>query len=269
MRKTFFALFFLAVSVPYSFSWGTPVLNSHYYEKPFVFRALVPTFATMFPNVDLAASVIILGFCVGLGLVMVEIVDAKWRVNSWNEFAISVSFLTSILVMEVYKEIYDIPSAFFFSLLLLLWIKEKYALSIPVFVLACINKETAVLIIPVLFIIGRSWKHLTIQVFTFILVKVMISWSLSDYPGQDFYFRPVENIVFHYENLLITIGMIAFGIYAFLSTYKHKSNHYGLTVFVTLLFPAFILVYIVFGNPFEVRVFGEVMPILFMGAFLR
>jgi hypothetical protein len=271
VRKTFFALFFLAVSIPYSFEWGwNTILNPEYLEKPFVFRALVPTMASMFSNREMAVNVIVLLFCIGLGWVMSELVDLKWRRILWNELAIIVSFSATLLILDRYKKVYDVPSVFFFALLLLLWAKKKYLLSIPVFALACLNRETAVLIIPVLFLIGRSWKYAIVQVVIFVAIRAMLVWVYGDAPGQEFFIRPMQSLAVHMDNILATLAIVAVGLGAYLLVLlKWRRGYYGVSVFVALLFPALCLVYIVFGYPFEVRVFGEVMPILFMGAFLR
>jgi hypothetical protein len=109
-----------------------------------------------------------------------------------------------------------------------------------------------------------------IQIAVFTLVRVMLLWVYGDAPGQEFYIRPMQNLAIHMDNILATLVIVAVGIGAYLLVLlKWRRGYYGVSVFVALLFPALCLVYIVFGYPFEVRVFGEVMPILFMGAFLR
>ena len=271
MRKIFFATAFALLSASYSFRWGSnreawgAVSNPFKWEyetKPFVYRALVPTVSDIF---NISVEYIVLIFCVGLGLVMLGLRDKYWGKSLRNDIALVLAFSLVISSVEYYKKIYDIPTAFFFTLLIYLWSEKKYLISMPVFLLSSLNRETTAILIPVFLILHRDIFTTFAYSVSWGFARFVTTTAYADNAGNSIYIRPLENAMNYLESpvgLLVLITVATAILIMFFSN-KPKSSGY-----VSLLFPVLLGMHVVAGAPFETRVFAEIMPVLFMGAFL-
>ena len=262
MRKIFFTTIFTLLSISYSFNWGccNNPDQAYYKTKPFVYRALIPSLAN---HSEFYISVFVLISCIGLGLVMLYIYEKHWSISVRNDVLLIVSFSATILVLEMYKKYYDMPTAFLFMLTFILWENKKYILSISTFALLCLNRETAILIIPLFLVFNRNWKYIIIMCIIYFASRYMILWVHSDAEGRSIYMNFMSNIIVYVKNPIQTIFIVlaTWGIY-FLSLYKTIGK--TMFAYIGYVFPVLFALYVVAGYPAEIRVFAEVMPIMFM-----
>jgi hypothetical protein len=147
--------------------------------------------------------------------------------------------------------------------------EEKYRIIPFVFILATLNRETIIFIIPVLFFVRKRWDVL-LYVIIYVAVKYMLSFVFSDSDGQGAYIQPVLNFLLHVKYYWATIILVFGGWTIFLLfVYNVQFMRKEFAIFVLLLLPVFVAIYGVVGYAFEIRVFAEIMPILFMGAFMK
>ena len=265
MRKIFFTFVFALLSASYSFTWHPSyTLSSPYYtDKPFVYRALVPALSG---STGLSIEVIVLLFCIALGMTMLAIYEKHWRQSFWNDILLIVSFSTTVLVLELYKKTYDIPTAFFFTLIIHLWMEKKYLLSIPVFILSCLNRETTAILIPVFIVLHRNALVAVAYSVSWGFVKFIMVIAFGDSGGRTVYIRPLNNIISYISNPYWSIILIATTAILLILFLMNKPKTFN---YILLLFPILLGMHVIAGAPFEIRVFAEIMPILFMGAFLK
>ena len=237
----------------------------HYTYKPFVFRALIPALGGDFSGALAITSV----FPMLLSIAMIYAYNKYWEQSLWNDVALVVSFAIITIILTRYSNYYDFASTFFFLVVLLLWIEKKYRILPFIFILASLNRETIILIIPILFIIRRRWDIL-LYVVLYFCVKAMLSFAFSDAPGQTIYIQPVLNFLLHVKYYWATIILIVTGwgtVMLFIYNVQFMRKEFA--IFVLLLLPMLSVVYFVAGYAFEIRVFGEVLPLLLMGAFMK
>jgi hypothetical protein len=272
MRKTLFSLAFLLVSFDYTTTWYQ--IYPDEIQKPFIYRQLIPTLTSLLPLGEVMSLVVIeILICIATGLLMLYAYEKMWKVSGANDVLLLFCFYLVVTVLNFsfpWKKSYDAPTAFFFLLMFILWREKKYALSIPVFALACLNRETAILIVPVLFLMRRRWALHIYQVVIFIGIRYILVQVFSDYDGTAVWIRPIENFLMHMENIGKTLLMVLVAGFILYRFYKNVSLlKRDVVIFVVLLFPILLAEYIIVGYPFEIRVFAEVSPLLLMGAFLR
>lgn len=252
----------------FQYAWGVldgQLKENLFVSKPYVYRQLVPILASFSPlDFVTSTAMISFAFCIGVVAIMFYIYKENYKENISNDIMFILAFSAVIAFSSKCAAYYDMASAFFFTLLLVLWSKEKYRLSIPVFALACINRETSVLLIPFFFIIYRKINLSLIMVAIFFTIRQAIVWAFSSADGQAMYIAPIENIKGHADHIFPTIILILIAISVLTAVFRKKKN----VPFIFILFPCFFVVYIVLGYPFETRVFIEVTPVMFLSAFL-
>jgi len=267
MRKLTFATIFSLISIPYATKWFCVLPDA--ISKPFVYRQLVPTL-----NEIIGSQIIVeLLFCIALGLLMLWYYERNYETNWANDIATVLAFCAILVVLgsnDVYKKSYDVPTAFFFMLMFVLWEERKYALFLPVFALSCINRETTLLILPIIALIKPKAHIHVFQVIFWLGIMFVTHEVFSEFPGSSAWIRPRENILHHLKYAGETIRFLSIvGFLALLFVRNLHSIKDGAMLFVIFLAPVLFVLYIVLGNPFEFRVFAEVLPILFIGVLLK
>ena len=125
----------------------------HYIEKPFVYRCLLPLLAN---NNGIGILVLVSLSCSRLILAMLYVYEKYWEQSLRNDIAFIVIYFIITLILTRFSNYYDFPSTFFFLLLFILFNEKKYFFSAIVFILACLNRETAIILVPVLLLISRK-----------------------------------------------------------------------------------------------------------------
>ncbi|MGQ0529373.1 MAG: hypothetical protein ACT4PG_06030 [Panacagrimonas sp.] len=253
---------------------------------PFGHRVLVPLLAR--PIVDLGASLpdafhvleaastfaMILALRAGLMSLMVR----KWAtvLSLAFPFTLPMAFLLRLEWPIFYP--YDTPSMLFVALGLLFIFRKKWTALTLCVALGALNRESA-LLIPALFsaiYLGRMKLStysllLATQLSTFFLVRFSVSTALSNNPQpyggpfawhKDEALRINDNLIWLLNpandlRLLATIAflpLICLALRAHLPDYLKRAAVAGGSYFLALLF---------IGNPYEPRIFGELILILF------
>jgi hypothetical protein len=268
MRRFIFCAIFFLISFGYaSASASTPM------QKPFVYRQLVPALVEIVPfQTHVSQFVVQSLFCVLLGMLMLYIYENERKPSVYGDAAVVASYAGVFAVIIVLgfhtyiKKDYDIPTAFLFTLIFYLWTKEKYALTIPLFALSCINRETTIIIVPVLFLLRVKWHIHIYQVAVWIGVNTITHEAFSDSAGSSALIRPVENILAYTGNPAATIVMSLVATVVVVMFMKNATRQFKTFM---LLLPVLFALHIVAGYPYEIRVFAEVLPILFLGSLMK
>jgi len=189
--------------------------------------------------------------------------------------------LLGLVIFFGFGYIYDFSSLFFFTLALAYLARQKWLSYSLTFVLALLNKETAVLLFFIF--IPYAWMTLKRSRSTFFLLAggqlsalLAIRWMLTRlYSGN-----PGALVEIHtYESglilqafpglviLLMAVGILLAGLIAFRWNRKPILLRWS-----AVALPPLLILYLVFGLLTEIRVFYEAYPIVWgltLGGFLR
>jgi len=165
---------------------------------------------------------------------------------------------------------YDPPQLFLFALAMYLLLEVRLVPFVVTFVLCCINKETAVLLIPLFAIVGGQqrvpaktyWGILAGLSVGFVVIKTTISWIFRSNPGS---FVEVQ-VAHNFEWL--TRGwdfaeLAGFFVIVFLLSYHWRDKAPFLKWALLCTLPALMLPSPIWGFVNEWRIYYEVYPIGF------
>lgn len=103
----------------------------------------------------------------------------------------------------------------------------------------------------------------SIQFLMWAIIQSTIHYAYRNAPGLPFYASPMENIKAHGDNPMATgISLLVIGILLYFVFKGWQGKPYLLRLSFVLLFPVFVGMYLVMGQAFEYRVFGEIYPVM-------
>ena len=172
-----------------------------------------------------------------------------------------------------YSYIYDFPTLFFFTLGLLLIVRNRWYVYYPVFILGCINKETTILL-TVIFAIHAFKKgenknriawHVGLQCLIFFMIKFILMIIYKDNPGWFvcsgiwFLSRNMQKIA-----MLYTVpNLVCYSVIAVLIFYRWSSKPAFLKQGLWIIIPL-VLLAMYMGYVDELRDYYEIYPIIFL-----
>jgi len=263
-----------------SFLWSSIYyLNSPYLEgniKPFVYRALVPMLARglEFAGIPSSISLVLVMTLSGVGfyLALRKLARAFVELSDWQELGIMVGVIISMLVLGQWRTPYDLMTALLFTLAFYYIFEVRVWKYLVVFTLACINRETAFLLIPISAI---AWsirydryqrivlENSIYQVGIFVVTTLFIRSYYSDYPGLPLWIDPMGNLIqltLHpYSVVLGILLVIGMGLWMF-----RKPQPAFLRLSFFILAPALLVMWVVCGQWSEPRVFWELAPVVIL-----
>jgi hypothetical protein len=202
----------------------------------------------------------LLGFIVALRLLMRAVRFTEWAV-SW------VPVVCLLLLPSVFPDgkFYDFPTLFLFTLGLVLLVQQRWSAYLPTYTLACINKETAILLALVFAVYcyqrvaRRSFAYLlSAQLVVFAVTRLWLMWVFRDNPGQVVEFHLPEHLAATMASpqaLLLPVAGLAV-----LIGYRWREKPVFLRNALIIGVPLGIL-HLFFGAPYEIRNYLEVLPI--------
>jgi hypothetical protein len=178
------------------------------------------------------------------------------------------AFLTILFTQTHSFLIYDPGTLMFSALLLLFLARRQWLLFFPTFALATINKETTVLLIPLLYL-SRPPRALILASVAFLfwgVLFLLIRWQFRDNIGSGLEFHLIDQWQRVTFEELVYLGSLAF--LAFLLCFPNWSTKpLLLRQFVFICGLPLLIFLLFFGIVYEIRVFHEVVPALFLLSF--
>ena len=178
-------------------------------------------------------------------------------------------FPLTILPFSELAYIYDLPSLAFWCLCLLALAREEWNLYLILFALANIQKETAALLVIVFAV--WAWKRtplygllLANQIGIAMLAKVLLLYLYLDTPGVLIQRHFTDNLWYMaHDPAALGISLL---IYALMAWWIARRWH-GLPLFLRCalaVIPPFVVVWLYGGLAYEIRVFLDIWPVLFL-----
>jgi hypothetical protein len=243
--------------------------------RPYVYRVLAPILIDSFAkglNISSEAScIMILYFSfIGFSLSFWYLATTFLQKRSAKTVTLFAP-LSLIPLLVVQHHIYDLPTLFFFTLALALLAREKFMAFLAVFFLTCLSKETSLLLI---LFFGLHFRKIPIRKFLYLLdaqiliyaaVRFSLMWQFRNNPGSIVEFHFFDQLAGYQAQPFTAIILAMFVAFVLaISIYKIKEKPTFLrNAAITIGMPIAGL-YIFFGMPFELRVFFEVAPVLYL-----
>jgi len=246
-------------------------------ERPFVYRQLIPMLARLI--------IWITGIRVDLGLVIGIMLSAMAAVGAiglfFREFGIRKLELHTlicgtILFVWLIKDakIYDFATVATFAGCIILLHQHKWNGFHIVYILACLNRETAFLLtIFFMFHFFRKldrklyWLSAVAQVLIFLAIRLIMLLAFRENPGVVAQFNFFKNFQEFASSWTGTIAVIT--VFVGL-TWLVARNWKSAPVFLRDIFltftPLLFVMWILLGRAFELRVFFEIFPVLYIMA---
>jgi len=208
----------------------------------------------------------LLGFVLALRYLGKGVFQAE---EVFHDIAALVSLVVLPTFFEYFSYLYDFPNLFLFTLGLALMVRRKWRWFLLVFVLACLNKETAILL-TFIFVIhfqfgrrlerGLAGRLLVAQLAVFSLIKVAVTLIFRDNPGPFLEFHLFDHNFYLLKPYPPSSVAVPLAV-AVLVFHKWSEKPAFLKSSLWILVPLF-WVGLFFGQLDEGRAFYEAYPIL-------
>ncbi|MBD3297136.1 MAG: hypothetical protein GF341_00635 [candidate division Zixibacteria bacterium] len=175
---------------------------------------------------------------------------------------------------------YDLAAVAFFAWGLALLKRRQWTWFYPVFVIACLNRETMAFLVVVLVAVeyGRMSNrslgiHAAAMVGIWLAVKFVMGALYANNPGNALELYHVNSDVLHIttniDRLLIPrhllIVLSNFGFAWLIVAVGYNRIHDRFARRSLWMVPLFVLMILIVGNINEIRVFGELLPVVMLG----
>jgi hypothetical protein len=243
-------------------------------SKPFVYRQFVPIMARLLIGVtgiraDIAVILIIYLSAIGFVYSLKYLSTAFWKRTIFTDITTLLGIELLLLLIFKDQKIYDISTAFFFTLGLAFLARHKFIMFSILYPLACLNRETTI-ILTLFFMVyflrkiklGIYIVALAYQVLAYLIIRLLIMQVFFRNPGTIAYFRPLQNLLAYLNNPFQTFVFISLSsILFYIIIYRWVEKPLFLRTAFWVFIPTLTILYFLFGVSFEIRVFIEVYPI--------
>lgn len=248
--------------------------------KPFVYRYLVPLLIKwlnfIFPlRLDVYVVIILYIFTLGYWFVMYYLYTSFWVNSFYANLIILIEVELSFILITVEKKIYDMSTVFLFTLCLVLLYRRRMYLFAVLYPIACLNKETTILI--TLFFIFYFWNRIKLsywitwiiyQIFFFGLIRLILMFKFKNSLGGNIELHLNDHFMAYRSKPIMTfISFVVILLLCFFVLIGWKEKPEFLRCVAVILFPVFFVLYFIGGMPFEFRVFAEIFPVLYLLVF--
>ena len=257
------------------YGWIRSIANSQD-SRPFVYRMLLPflsRLAEKITGVDAVACLFFLIVLSGIGFYYsVRYLYTTFRDDAYTDIITFAVCEFTIILLLVSIEVYDLASVMFFTLSLALLANRKYWLFFVIFPIATLNRETTILLTGFFALYlwnklpRRVWIGGTLyQAIVYILIKLAVNRYFAHLPGMTFDWAWREVLIVYWHRYMLTglilLIMLAL-LYFILKQWKKKPEF--LRAAFLLIFPALVVIHLLIGQAFELRVLGEIFPVTVM-----
>ncbi len=256
-----------------------PIINGTG-TRPFVYRVL-PSLFVRFLSTTLqvsydASAIIMMYVCLLAFAVTMNYLCMFFLPKQNHKIAVYFSLIGILPFLIYQRHIYDFPILFLTTLALYLLVSKNFKLYILIFALASLTKETSLFLILFFILHFRNldkkflftWAGLQIVIYAIIRLTIMFIFRHNPGAGIEFHFTEhISTYIQHPWRTAILFSVIIFYIVSAFSL-QGNNKEFIKDVLFAMGFPLLIL-YFISGIPFEVRLFIEIYPILFLAMVLR
>jgi hypothetical protein len=246
-------------------------------HRPFVYRVLVPYTTRLAVSIlplsaKLFTSALLYLFLSGSIASIRSLSSVFWKSDTINNVVGVLSIILLVPFMMTNRHVYDFSTLFLFSSGLTLMARKKWRWYFLVYVLACLNKETTILLTGVfLYHYRHAYKTpafrklLALQIAIYTGIRAGIMWVFAGNPGAIMEHNFFDHAAFIRSFPALVAG---YAVYVMIMSYAIQREWKRKPAFLkdafTVLAPLMFALYLLGGAPFEIRVFYELSPVLIL-----
>ena len=245
--------------------------------RPFVYRMLVPALSRMLIylfhlRIDHAVWIIYAGSALGFYYAARYLILAFTDDNGKAAFLAALCHELIYIILFKEGKIYDMATAFFFTLCLAFLARRKFVLYCIVFVVASLNRETT-FILAIFFAVYfirhipfRQYFYMGVfQFMAYFMIRAGIMAAFANRPGTAFLLRPAQNIRMFLDDPISTTIILASAAILFIFIFhKWEQKSYFLRSAFFIMVPIQIILHLMMGWGMELRVYAETFPIMIL-----
>ncbi len=184
--------------------------------------------------------------------------------------ALAVEVFMAIFLLEC--KVYDLTTAAIFAWCLGFLVRGKFVGFYLLYPVGCLNRETMFLL-SLFFMVKYFWKLNTVcyllglvyQGSAFLGIRLLLMTIYKHSAGQDFYFWPGQILSGYWRQPLDTLLLISlFGTAIYLACRRWREKPAFLRTALLTILPLQLVLHLTMGMPFEIRVFAEVFPVIWV-----
>lgn len=251
--------------------WQVEKLTSLDLAKPWIYRQFVPELARLLSltglRIDYALVVVVTLSGVLFYLYLRKLYFHFYPESMKGEIYVIGSVFVGMLIFGYNRLPYDLMTAFLMTLGLYYIITLQNWKYLVVFALACLNRETAFLLLLVYgvfwlyyhkYIPKLSWWMTACQIYIYGLITYCLRLVFQYNPGSTLWIEPWLNLVRYYNHPAQTVLYLGvMGIILWLVFRKWNTKSFALRLAFVTITPLLFVMFIVCGQPYEIRVFWE------------
>jgi hypothetical protein len=246
-------------------------------HKPFVGRVLLPALGLLTsaglgitPEAAVAAWIYLSLF--GSSVALLWLCAAFWPGGPRHEIAALLLPLAAMPLSLAFRHIYDLPTLFLFTLGLAALAHRRWRAFLVIFAVACLNRETTILL-SLVFALWYArrlepplfWRLLLMQAGIFLLIRLPLLWQFRDNPGRSLsFYLDVHMRVYAERPALALVHLLIAALIALACAHAWRQKPPGLRRAALALVGVLVPLFLVAGFPFEVRVFYEALPLVYL-----
>jgi len=247
--------------------------------RPFVYRVLTPfivrviSMAFNIPPLFGALIVMYLSL-LGFALTMPSLIKIFLPEGNFLKPSLMAP-LGLVPFLLVHRQVYDFPTLFLFTLALFFLAKKNFRGYLPVFIFAVLSKETSLFLL-FFFLLqfnGMERKRFiflaAVQLVFYALIRLALIYVFRDNPGSVVEFHLYEHmgVYLHYWLAALALLASAIGIIYICIMIPLDEANFIRNSIIAIGGPTLIL-YFFLGMPFEIRIFLEAYPSIFLAVLL-
>ena len=253
------AIWFLPGLELFSTRYGLGVMLAGTSERPFAYRVLTPILvraAEVFYGSPIPAFLFVLaGACVLLSV-------ALWELADHRPLAWCIALLGVMAITWNYRHLFDPLTWVLWALTLVCMRRQQWAAMGLAFALACLSKETAILLVPI-FVANyfdklprKQWLALSAgMTMIWAAIHLEVMWMFRANSGGDLELHAAEQVAYYPIYAVILLVGLALLVWS----WKRQPEFLRRSLVV---FPVFLVFFLAFCSPLEWRDFGELEPVL-------
>lgn len=239
-------------------------------HRPFVFRVLLPALTklvTLTLGIDPISATTALIYLAMLGTVA----GLRWFASVF--WAPSLAFDVAALLVPVtllpltlgFHHVYDMPTLCLFTWGLAALAHRRWRILLLIYALGSLSKET-MLFLSIVYAVWYArvldlrsfWKLLLMQGGIYLMIRVMLLWHFRANPGEVVQYNLINHLVIYTQLPGFTTGYgIVLALIAMACAWGWHSKPQALRHAALALVATITPLYLLFGFPFELRVFYE------------
>lgn len=242
-------------------------------ERPSVYRvlpALITYGLSFLTGLNLFACAILVMYFSLLGFFLVYSKLLNIFLSEYNYYlcmAISAIGILPFLFRNRY--IYDFPILFIFTLAIYLMAHNKIGRFLVLFIFAALTKETSIVLVFLFAIHFRKLQkqkyffYLLLQLLIYGMIRFGVMYIFRNNPGSIVQYHLWDHVDAYIKNPLGGIILLAcmIGIF-FIGLTNKRDDHKILNEALLTVGCPILVLYFIFGYPFEIRVFLEIFPVM-------